>query len=273
MRRSPRMIAGCIRETIAAGRLRLRARRAIGLSSPSASISSAPRSITSAASLPSTAWTKALLTRPSLRSGPRYHIGKGAASITWVSELSAASVCRSRSASLARSSSPALTSTNHSSKRSGRLARRRGPPRTSNTRPEPLARTLRGHTRPPRRGPNRSSRRKRLEILRRDTAVIAGEIGKRRRRRLEAKVAHQLLVGLDPPSGANRQAAAPASARAGAHWRALRRAPAGRGGNGARRLSRWPRQGRATAAQAQRWPDFHRSNARHDRAPPPASDS
>ena len=72
----------------------------MALSSPSASISSRPRSITSAASLPSTASTNALLTRPSLRSGPRYHIGKGAASISWVSELSAPSVCRSRSASL-----------------------------------------------------------------------------------------------------------------------------------------------------------------------------
>ncbi len=105
--------------------------RASGLSSPSASISSAPRSITSAASRPSTACTKALLTRPRLRSGPRYHIGNGAASITWVSEFTAASVCRSRSASFARKSSVPRGSP------AGPV-----PPRTSNVRRPSLVPTL-----------------------------------------------------------------------------------------------------------------------------------
>ena len=64
---------------------------------------------------PSTAATNAALTRPRLRSGPRYHIGKGALSISWVSASSAPSVCWSRRASLARSASASLMSNSQTS--------------------------------------------------------------------------------------------------------------------------------------------------------------
>ena len=141
IRRSPRMIAGCMRDTVRPPDWASLA-RANGLSSPSASISSAPRSMTSAASRPSTACTKALLTSPSPRSGPRYHIGKGAASITCVNEFTAASVCRSRSETLARSSSAALTSKNHNRRVPACSPGGAGPPRTSNMRPVACARTL-----------------------------------------------------------------------------------------------------------------------------------
>ena len=89
IRRSPRMIAGCIRETIRPLSLRLARRRRPRCRRPARRSARRRARSRPAASLPSTASTKALLTRPSLRSGPRYHIGNGAASIRWVSELSA----------------------------------------------------------------------------------------------------------------------------------------------------------------------------------------
>ena len=62
--------------------------------------------------------------------------------MTWVSELNAASVWRRRSARLARSSSPALMSKNHSNKVPGASGSGAGPPRTSNTREEPATWTF-----------------------------------------------------------------------------------------------------------------------------------
>ena len=79
MRRSPRIVAGCIcADRLSAFERASAAARA--LSGPLASISSVDRAMTSAASRASTASTKARLTRPRPRSGPRYHIGNGAAS-------------------------------------------------------------------------------------------------------------------------------------------------------------------------------------------------
>ena len=109
-RRSPAAHRRAQHAPLAADRRRLGARNgacrfqrrcapARALSSPAASISSLPRAMTSAASRASTAATKALLTRPRLRSGPRYHIGNGALSIRWVSASSAPSVWRSLGAS------------------------------------------------------------------------------------------------------------------------------------------------------------------------------
>ena len=75
--------------------------------------------MTSAASRPSTAATKAALTRPRLRSGPRYHIGNGALSIRWVSASSAPSVCCRRRISFARSASASLMSNSQTSTEPG----------------------------------------------------------------------------------------------------------------------------------------------------------
>jgi hypothetical protein len=108
------------------------------LSAPLASISSVEREITSEASRPSTASTNARLTKPSLRSGPRYHIGNGAASIRCVSESNADSVCRMRRASLERSASAELVSESHNRTVPGASGGGAGPPRTSSTRLDPV---------------------------------------------------------------------------------------------------------------------------------------
>ena len=206
--------------------------------------------MTSAASLPSTAWTNALLTRPSLRSGPRYHIGKGAASIRCVSEFE-------RGFGLAqakRELGPLLLAgarvDEPQQQRAGGSGAGAGPPRTSNTRDEPATRTFARDcaTPTPSRVSISSPAASRSSAS--DSAVVAVEVGEAPWRRLEPEVAQSNRHRLRCARRCERAAAGPGIFRAESHWPAPRRAPVPQGGSGEPRRATALRRCRATARQA-----------------------
>ena len=174
--------------------------------SPALSINSAPRAITSAALRPSTAATNAELTSPRLRSGPRYHIGKGALSISWVSASSAFSVWRRRRVEVAALGVGAAGV--DQPQQDGARRRRRRRQATANVEhpPRPGAADLPVDARPVERGAHHLQRQ-RVEVAAIESLVLAAEIVEPGRRLVEAEIAQQRRVGLDLAIGADQQRA------------------------------------------------------------------
>ena len=214
IRRSPPIVAGWVRD-IRPCRLRARPSRRRGRRRrPALSISSLPRAMTSAASRASTAATNAELTRPRLRSGPRYHIGNGAL-------RSAGSRRRARlrsaavgAASLSRSASaPRGVEQPQQQRPGGDTAAAPSPPRTSTARSEPAIRTWRaiGVAADRRRLRRRPSSRRDRPASR--PSPSPARSASRRGIAVEAEVALEQAVALDPSRRGGRSAAAPGTER------------------------------------------------------------
>ena len=135
-----------------------------------------------------------------MRSGPRYHIGNGAASIRWVSESSAPSVWLSRSDSVgalllagAGVEQPQQDGARRLGRRGLAAAHLEHPARTGDAHLalERLARH--------RRRLDGGDQRRQIVLV--ETAVLAGEVGQGGRRAGDAKLAKQPRIGLQPAVG------------------------------------------------------------------------